>query len=392
MINRIIFPSLEKALNVKQIIVITGLRRIGKTTAVHYLLSKIKSSNKKFFDLERVEYRALFGEANYGNIVRSLQAEGLDFSKKTYIAIDEIQLVPNITSVIKYLYDTYNIKFILTGSSSFYIKNHFTESLAGRKRIFEMTPLTFGEYLQFKKIKSSGKKDIFRRVNTSEYNNLRHHYIDYINYGGFPEVVLARNAEDKKELLKDIINSYLRIDIKFLADFTKTDEIYKLITLLSSRASNKIDYTKLSNLSGIDRKTIKEYLGFFVDTYLIRLVPAFVRNADREIALQKKLYFTDNGILNVLGQNNTGILLENSVANQLALHGNIKYYAKKTGQEIDFILNDKISIEVKETPSVHDLKLLEHRTSALKLKKQHLTGLNISDAGFSDFVWAGSIY
>ncbi|MEI6764590.1 MAG: ATP-binding protein [Bacteroidota bacterium] len=391
MINRTIFPLLEKALNVKQIIVITGLRRIGKTTAVHHLLGKIRSSNKKFFDLERVEYRALFGEANYGNIVRSLRAEGLDFDKKAYIAIDEIQLVPNITSVIKYLYDTYNIKFILTGSSSFYIKNYFTESLAGRKRIFEMHPLTFGEYLLFKKVKTPVKKHIFRRVNTSEYNNLRHHYLDYINYGGFPEVVLARNIEDKKELLKDIINSYLRIDIKFLADFTRTDEIYKLITLLSSRASNKIDYTKLSNLSGIDRKTIKEYLGFFVDTYLIRLVPAFVRNADREIALQKKLYFTDNGILKILGQNITGILLENSVANQLALHGDIKYYAKKTGQEIDFILNDEISFEVKETPSVHDLKILEHRTSSLNLKKHYLTGLNISDAGFHDFVWAGSI-
>ena len=102
-----------------------------------------------------------------------------------------------------------------------------------------------------------------------------------MEYGGFPEVVLAAGNELKLALLKDIINSYLRIDIKFLADFTKVDELYKVILLLTSRVGNKIDFTKLSNISGINRKTIKEYILFFEETYLIKLVSAFVKNRDR---------------------------------------------------------------------------------------------------------------
>ena len=115
-----------------------------------------------------MEHRYLFNDANYENIVRSLEIEGLDLSRKAIIAIDEIQLVPNITSVIKYLYDTYDIKFMVTGSSSFYIKNHFTESLAGRKLVFEMTTLSFIEYLRFKEVKVNfPKKDFLPNKYTS---------------------------------------------------------------------------------------------------------------------------------------------------------------------------------------------------------------------------------
>lgn len=145
MVLRLIYTELESHLENKLVTVITGLRRVGKTTAVRHLLGRIKSLNKLYLDLERVENRHLFNLPNYKDIELSLQAEGLDLSKKAYIALDEIQLVPNIASVVKYLYDTYNIKFIVTGSSSFYIKNRFTESLAGRKRIFEMEPLSFSE-------------------------------------------------------------------------------------------------------------------------------------------------------------------------------------------------------------------------------------------------------
>jgi len=81
-----------------------------------------------------------------------LSQQGTDFSQKVLIAIDEIQLVPNLPSVLKYLYDAYDIKFIVTGSSAYYIKNLFSESLAGRKKIFEIYPLNFGELLLFNNI------------------------------------------------------------------------------------------------------------------------------------------------------------------------------------------------------------------------------------------------
>jgi len=385
------YKELEKSLYSKQIIVITGIRRVGKTTALKYLMSKLPRENSFYCDLERVENRAVFTEQNYSVIVEALEAFGLDLSKKAYVGIDEIQLVQNIPSVIKFLYDTYNIKFIVTGSSSFYIKNYFTESLAGRKRVFEMVTLSFDEFLRFKGSEYRLSEAGFRKVNRTIYNSLSSMYQEYLSFGGFPEVVLANTSEDKRHFLLDVINSYLNIDIKFLADFNKSDELFRIMKLLTSRAGSKIDFTKLSNITGISRKVIKDYLMFFEQTYLVRTIPAYVKNRDREIALQKKLYFTDNGLLRVLGDPSTGVLLENSIANQLSRHGNLQYYARRTGQEIDFILNEKIAFEVKETPGIHDLQTLVKRATQLSLNEYYLVGLNLGNKDFTEFTWAGNI-
>jgi uncharacterized protein len=391
MIKRDLFTDLEKSLPSKQILVITGIRRVGKTTALKYLMDQLPGENSLYVDLERVENRAVFNEQNYTLIIEALKSRGLDLSKKAYIGIDEIQLVQNIPSVIKFLYDTYDIKFIVTGSSSYYIKNHFTESLAGRKRIFEMTTLTFREFLRFRGQEDSLSATPFSRINPHVYNQLISSYREYLAFGGFPEVVLAASDDDREWFLNDIINSYLNIDIKFLADFSKSDELYRLMRLLTSRAGNKIDFTKLSNISGIGRKVIKEYLLFFEETFLVMTIPAYVQNRDRDIALQRKLYFTDNGLLRVLGNQSPGVMLENAIAGQLSRHGKVQYYARRTGQEIDFILEEKKAFEVKETPGVHDLVTLQKRAAQLGLEEYHLVGLNLWNQDFTGFTWAGNV-
>ncbi len=392
MITRTIYPLLEGHLKNKLITVITGLRRVGKTTAVKHLLDSITSENKLYLDLERVENRFLFNQFNYKDIELSLQAEGIDFSKKAYIALDEIQLCPAITSVVKYLYDTYDIKFIVTGSSSFYIRNRFSESLAGRKRIFEMEPLSFFEYLLV-----AGEKlpvistASFVPFNLAFYNKFKKHYNNFLKYGGFPEVVLAETEVEKSEYLKDIVNSYIELDIKLLSDFNVSDELYKIILLLVERVGSKLDYTKIGSTIGCNRQKIKEYIRLLEYTYFIRLLTPFTHNRDREIALQQKIYFSDNGLLTALGNKNSGALLENMVAVQLARKGKLQYYAKKTGQEIDFILNGKSAIEVKETASVADLNLLKTRAQSIGLRSTHLVGLKSANSNFADFVWAGSL-
>ena len=132
MYERLAFRDLERHLSKKQVTVITGMRRVGKTTAIQYLLSKINHQNKLYLDLERIEYRHLFNQPSYVDIERGLVQMGINFNQPAVIALDEIQLVKNIPSVIKSLYDTYHVKFIVSGSSSYYIRNHFSESLAGR--------------------------------------------------------------------------------------------------------------------------------------------------------------------------------------------------------------------------------------------------------------------
>ncbi len=251
---RKIYPELKKHLKIRQISVITGMRRTGKTTLLKQLLSEIPSKNKLYIDLERLDNRDLFAEKNYDNIIRDLASRGLKTSEKMYLAIDEIQIFPQVSSVLKYLYDTYDVKFLVTGSSSYYLKNLFSESLAGRKKIFELLPLNFGEYLEFHGIyyqrKENWKK---KKFNPIEYERLKFHYEKYVEFGGFPEVVLAKGDQEKKDLLADIVSSYVNIDIKSLADFRSEKNIYALMKLLSSRIGNRLDYSKMSRLSGMSR-------------------------------------------------------------------------------------------------------------------------------------------
>jgi len=391
MIKRNIYNHLDKAINTRQIIAITGLRRSGKTTTIKYLFGNIKSNNKIYLDLERMEYRKIFQDENYGNIIKALEIYGIDLSTKSWIFLDEIQLVKNIGSVLKYLYDNYPIKFVVTGSSSFYMKGTLSESLAGRKILFDLWPLSFDEFLRFKGEKVVLLDNDFSPTPTFYIDKYKAYYEEYIEYGGFPEIALLNSHDEKIDLLKDIFDSFLKLDILFLSDFTKTEELYKLITLLSARTGSKIDYTKLSGISGINRHKVKDYLLFLEKTFFIRIIRPYVLNRDREIALQPKIYFTDNGLLKIAGQVSSGALFENAIANQLSLQGKLAYYAKRTGQEIDFILNKKTALEVKETPSSGNLKTLQRRAKSINLTSSALIGRHAPPVNFSDFVWGGAI-
>jgi len=387
---RKIYPELKKHLDSRQITVITGMRRSGKTTLAEHLLLEADSGNKLYIDLQRLDNQELFSHKNYDNIMLELGRRGLNEKKKMHIALDEIQLVPEIAGAIKYLYDHYNIKFIVTGSSSYYLKNLFSESLAGRKKIFELWPLDFGEFLVFKNIAFKEENFLDLQFSGAEYERLRVYYEEYIEFGGFPEVALAKTDEKKKDLLKDIISSYVNIDIKSLADFRKGKNIYNLIKMLAARAGSRIDYAKLSRLAGISRQTAASYIDFFEKTYLLRRVSVFTASPDREIVKAQKVYFSDNGILNVLSDLSGGAKFENALFCQLRHKGEIRYYSLKSGREIDFVLNGKTALEAKETPAEKDKNDLSVLSQVAGIKKSRLIGRNQS-LNFKDYIWGGEI-
>ncbi|WP_036603045.1 ATP-binding protein [Olivibacter sitiensis] len=395
MFLRDIYPALEAHMQKKQVTVITGMRRVGKSTAVKHLLRNIGHDNVLYLDCERVEVRMLFARSHYEEIRSELELMGFDFAVAGVIAIDEIQLSENLPSIIKYFYDTYSTKFVVTGSSSYYMKNRFSESLAGRKRIFEMYPLSFKEFLVFKEIwKNTFGRYAQKTFKKSWYNQMKHWYEEYLAYGGFPEVVLEVKVEDKKEMLSDIINSYIELDVKLLADYSLSEDLYKLIKLLAARAGNKVDNSKLSSVSGINRQKIASYIQLLEQTYLIYQIAPFTRNVDKEISHQKKLYFADTGLLQALAGNtlSSGQLFENAVAVQLYTLGELNYYQRKSGQEIDFILDGQIAIEVKETPVLQDKKTLQQRAASIDLQADWLVGLHPSAGGFEDFMWGGALF
>ncbi|MEW5828281.1 MAG: AAA family ATPase, partial [Chloroflexota bacterium] len=191
--SRSLFPALKSALADQRVIVITGMRRVGKTTSLRWLLEQIPSSNKIYLDLERLDQRAVFQESNYDLVLDYLRNRGLDTRQPMTVAIDEIQYVPNLPSVVKYLYDTYGIKFLLTGSSSFYLKNLFSESLAGRKVVFEMFPLTFGEFLDFRGVPYRPRESFpDMRFDPYEFERLKGFYEEFVTFGGLPDIVPGR--------------------------------------------------------------------------------------------------------------------------------------------------------------------------------------------------------
>lgn len=393
MFQRRMYPALEGHLDKKQVTVITGLRRVGKSTALKYLIKKSTVKNKIYFDLERIENQRVFLQDSYKDIERAIELLGFDFSKPGIIGIDEIQMVKNSSSIIKALYDEYGTKFIVTGSSSFYLKNHFSESLAGRKRIFEMTPLDFEEFLIFKGIETKTlKKEKMQFFLPTYYDLYKPLYEEYLEFGGFPEVVLAENRTEKTEYLKDILNSHIELDVKLLGDVSSSDILYRLILLLANRVGSKLDYTKIASLLGINRLKVKDYILLLEHTYLIRTIRPFTKGIDKEITKQPKLYFTDNGLLNVCGQINTGALFENAVANQLCNIGEVNFYEKSSGTEIDFILDKKIAIEVKETPGDFDLKSLNRRAKPLEMKTTFLIGRKLAPSNYNNFIWGGNIF
>ncbi len=383
------YSELLKHAQTPLVTVLTGMRRTGKTTLVKQILIDLPNKNSVYLDFQKIDIREIFQVKNYDLIRQRLISMNIK-PENMIIAIDEIQLVPDAPSAIKYLYDTYNIKFILTGSSSYYLKNLFSESLAGRKKIFELFPLDFGEFLTFKQINFLKTDWVNKKIDKFEFGQLSEYYNEFIKFGGFPQVVLAGSNDDKVDQLKDIFSSYVNIDIKSLGDFTDERNLYNLAKLLASRVGSRVEYSKLSSLSGLSRPTVTNYISFFEKTYLISTIGVYTKNIDREIVKARKLYFCDTGIANILADLSSGSQFENSLYNQLVRFNQIQYYSLKNGGEIDFILNEKVAIEAKETPTSKDLSNLKKIAQIADIKNAKLIGRNLSPK-FDDYIWGGSI-
>ena len=366
-IERELYAKIKPVINRPEAIIITGMRRVGKTTLLGYIFERIKSDNKIFLDLENPVNRKYFEEENYEVILDNLQLLGLNLKKISYIFLDEIQFAKNIPSVVKYFIDHYKIKFFLSGSASFYLKNLFSESLSGRKYIFELFPLNFREFLSLRneKVKLPSSR---AGLSSAVYEHLNRYYNQYIIFGGFPGVVKKKTVKEKKMMLEDIFSSYFQSEVTQLGDFRKTGVIRDLLLILMRRTGSKLDILKLSRELGISRITLTEYISFLESTYFITLIRPFSRNRDTELRAIPKFYLCDSGLVNHFSKIDKGCLFENSVFCQLRTQGEINYYQKKSGLEIDFILNKRQAVEVKNAPSEQDLNRLRRVSQELKLK------------------------
>ncbi|MBI4225506.1 ATP-binding protein [Candidatus Roizmanbacteria bacterium] len=378
-IKRKLFRLIDQYIPSRQVLVVTGMRRVGKTTLLRYYFNKIKSENKIFLDLEDPFNQEIFEKRSYEAVKKSLDTRGIDLTRQSYIFLDEIQFTGNLPSVVKYLYDHYKIKFFLTGSASFYLKNLFSESLAGRKYIFELFPLDFEEFLWFNKV-SYRKPKFTQDIDENTFELFSNLVEEYILYGGMPEVVLTKKTSEKREMMSDIFTSYFQMEVKVLGDFRKNQAIRNLILLLAKRVGQKVDIQRLSQELSISRQTIYEYLEFLTGTYLIGLVPAY-GGGDTVVRKQKKVYFIDSGFLSNFQNSHSGSLFENVVLQVLRSWGKI-YYFQKNSKEVDFIVKDEKAttwaFEVKETATASDERNLNRLVKKLKIQNSYLVARHFS--------------
>jgi len=377
--ERKLTPSLLNEISLPQIVVLTGMRQVGKTTLMRQVFNSVSSPSKIFLDFENPLNHKIFEEKNYDNILANLRALGFSLDNKPYIFIDEIQLAPEVVKAIKYLYDHYKIKFFLTGSASFYLKNLFPESLAGRKIIYDLYPLDFEEFLIFKEKSRQVPEDFkgkAREKNHISFELYKSYFEEYMTFGGFPGVALENEGQRKQKLLEDIFKSFFERDVKSLADFKELGKLRDLILLLANRVGSKIEISKIASEIGISRETVYSYLNFLEKSYFISLVSPYSPGLNGEVRGAKKVYFCDSGLLNYLGKVTEGTILENVVFQCLRSRGHLNYYEKYKGSEIDFILNKKIGFETKLKADQADWRRLKRVAESLKLKEYYLVSKN----------------
>jgi predicted AAA+ superfamily ATPase len=368
MIHRPIFDEVGRFVDAPEAIIVTGMRRTGKTTLLRFLYDRMEGRNKLFLDLENPLNRRYFETENYEGIKLTLGVLGIDFAKRAHIFLDEIQFVRNLPSIIKYFIDTYGAKFFLTGSASFYLKHLFTESLTGRKYVFELHPLNFTEFLTFKGLPYRLPDDP-ATVTREIYDLFAPLYDEYLLFGGFPGVVQKGSGDEKSMALHDIFTSFFQLEVMQLGDFRRNDVVRDLMVLLMQRIGSRMDVNKLSRELGVSRHTIHEYVSFLEGTYFIRIIRPFSTGRDTELRKMPKVYLCDTGLANQFARLDTGPLFENSVFLSLAVRGDVAYYQKKSGVEVDFILNREHAFEVKVNPEERDMRRLQEIAGTLGLAR-----------------------
>ncbi len=342
-IDREILSKAMIFLEAKEILAIIGARRVGKSTLlkliIRELLKEIDSKNIFLINLEKPEFIPFKSNANYLNKIYEeyLKIAEPNQKERIYFFIDEIQVFDNWEFFIKSKYENSNIKFIITGSNSSLLRSNFSTLLSGRVLKLQIFSFSFREFLKYKNIDFSSP--LLLAKNRLQISKLKD---EYIKWGGYFSVISNSNEILKREILKNIAEDIILKDIVPRYSIKNSQAIRELFYYLVSNATTLINYTKLANKLGIDPKSIKEYIHYFEDNFLISLISSYHKKLANQIKSAKKLYISDNGFLN-LGVNrsqNLGIRFENEIFNTLNRRYDEINYILDKHYEIDFFVNN----------------------------------------------------
>ncbi len=372
-------PWLEKP----DALVILGARQVGKSTLLDLLREDIKekwgdSRNILTFNLEDTDQlSALNRDPKYFR--EYCIFSGADPHKDSIVMIDEIQYLNDPSHFLKYIADfETTLKLIVTGSISLAIKR-FKDGMTGRKKAFTLFPLDFQEFLLFKENKiltSVAEKFYFRNLLqkkmkidperikpfTQEMEAL---FEEYVLYGGYPKVVLARSKEEKLRELREIFETYEMKDVNVMFDVLNISAFRNLFKLLAGSTGGLLNVNELSGTLGIGRDTVRRYLSVLENSFIMYMLPPFHTNIRKELTKMPKLFFLDTGLRNFALKNFTelsfrpdkGALLENTIFcelyKNLGVIDGLYFWRTISKTEIDFVLTGEqnLAFEVKFTPN-----------------------------------------
>ena len=386
--DREILDSIWQWIDDTRLIILVGARQVGKTSILYLLMKRlidrgVASGSVLYFDLEDFELLNVFN-SGVRDFPRYLEAQGVSLDERSYVFVDEIQYMDDPSNFLKLMADHHkNLKFICSGSSTLEVRRKFTDSLAGRKVVFEIPTLSFREYLAFRqeevllraigaadrKADQDASMDILSLGDTVEppleihRKQLQAHYEQYVIYGGYPAVILESQRNRKLRLLREIYESYVRKDINQLFTVENIAAFNDLVRLMALQIGNLVNLQEVTSSLSISRPTVEKYLFVLENTFILSRISPFFANKRKEVVKMPKLYYHDTGMRNQVVRNfqslsmrpDTGALIENSVfgslATRLSATDELKFWRMKNGSEVDFIIEGEqlIPVEVKYT-------------------------------------------
>lgn len=323
--------NLEKQFTRKDVVVLTGLRRVGKTTILKSLISNLI---KKRTDPKKIFFISLdmlyFSDYSIQEIILEYKKNNkIPHGEKVYLFLDEITYKKNFNQELKNLYDLGNYKIFASSSSASVLKDN-KAFLTGRSKYIEIHPLDFEEFL------------LFNNKNLKETNHhiLEKLFEEYMETGGMPEYVLTKDPQYLSELAEVIISK----DIIARKNLKNNKAIFDLYRLLCERVGKQISYNRLAKILNIDNETVTRYVSYFLDTYLFDIIE-IKGKLNEKLKSNKKIYCVDIGLRNVVtGIRDLGAIYENLVFNKIK--ENNPSFVYKNGIEIDFCFNSTL-IEAK---------------------------------------------
>ena len=339
-VERTILKTIEMKASLPHIVVLTGLRRSGKSTILRQLMKK-RYNDSDFYYVNFEDERLFNFPAEDFNVIYESLVE-LFGEKKTFF-IDEIQNVSHFENFIRRFYDA-GFKFFITGSSAKLLSIEIGTKLTGRHVDIIVTPFSFKEYLTFKHVNLTAQSF----YKTRDRAEVKKHFASFLVNGGVPEYVQYNDPEVLARLYEDIVIKDIMVRNK-IENLKQLKELYQYII---TTASQRFSYNSLRKFIDIhSSNTIKKYIDSLEETYFISQVNKFDYSLKKQIINDKKVYVVDNGFITKISAaftKDNGWLLENVVFTELKKKGDVFYYSGK--YECDFVVaNNK---KVKEVVQV----------------------------------------